>query len=74
MPHEYQTARGILRLYRLRRRWSVEFNGHRHGEWSSPDEAVRALARHRSGLAEWDRGKAHVPDDLLDWRPFGEAL
>jgi hypothetical protein len=32
------------------------------------------VARHRSGLADWDRRRIEAPDDLLDWRPLGDSL
>jgi hypothetical protein len=74
MAYEFSSADGVLRLVRKQRQWIVDFNGDQAGPWRSPDAAVQALARHRSGLAEWDEGKSVVPDDLLDWRPLGESL
>ena len=74
MAYEYPTEAGVLRLLTIQRRWAAQFNGHLHGQWHSPDAAVIAVARHRSGLPEWDRVQADVPDDLLDWRPLGESL
>ena len=74
MAYEYATASGVLRLFRVGRCWSVEFDGHRRGRWSSPDEAAVAAACHRSGVPEWDRKRSDVSDDLLDWRPLGESL
>ncbi|HEY8290337.1 MAG TPA: hypothetical protein VIG49_13780 [Acetobacteraceae bacterium] len=44
-------------------------------QWPSPDAAVVAIARHRSGLSEWDNAPAQdVSADVLDWRALGESL
>ncbi len=74
MAYEFSTAEGVLRLVRRQRHWVVAFKGRQAGPWRSPDAAVQALVRRRSGLAEWDEGRSVVPDDLLDWRPLGESL
>jgi len=74
MAYEYPTPAGVLRLFRVQRHWAVQFKGHRSGDWQSPDAAAVAVARHRSGLAEWDGQRSDVSDDLLDWRPLGESL
>jgi hypothetical protein len=55
-------------------RWRLHFAGRRRGRWPSPDEAARAAAQHKSGLAEWDRKRVEAPDDLIDWRPLGDSL
>jgi len=74
MAFEYSTSAGVLRLLRIQRRWAVQFNGRRSGEWHSPDAAATAAARHETGLLAWDRQRSDVSDDLLDWRPLGESL
>jgi hypothetical protein len=74
MAYEYPTAKGVLRLLRIQRHWTLQFNGRRLGQWRSPDDAVIAVARHRSGLSEWDRHRLVVSSDLLDWRPLGDSL
>ncbi len=74
MAYEYPTAAGTLRLIVKRRRWAVQFNGRWFGQWRSPDDAAAAVARHETGLSEWDRERFNAPDDLLDWRPLGESL
>jgi hypothetical protein len=74
MAYEYPSAAGTLRLFHVQGRWLLHFAGRRAGGWRSPDVAVKAVARHRSGLAEWDRRRIEAPDDLLDWRPLGDSL
>jgi hypothetical protein len=74
MAYEYPTPAGVLRLLRVQRHWAVQFKGRRSGDWRSPDAAAVAVARHRSGLVEWDRQRSDVSGDLLDWRPLGESL
>lgn len=54
--------------------WVIQFNGHLHGQWRSPDAAAIAVAQHQSGLPEWDREQSDASNDLLDWRPLGESL
>jgi hypothetical protein len=74
MAYEYPSAAGVLRLMQIRGRWHVHFAGRRTGRWSSPEVAAQAVARHRSGLEEWDRKRVDAPADLLDWRPLGDSL
>ncbi len=74
MAYEYPSAAGVLRLIRVRGRWLLHFSGRRSQRWSSPDEAARAVARHQSGLPEWDRKPDEAPEDLLDWRPLEDSL
>jgi hypothetical protein len=74
MAFEYPTASGVVRLLKVQRIWSVQFNGHQRGRWHSPDAAAIAVVRHRSGLPEWDRGQSDASNDLLDWRPLGDSL
>jgi hypothetical protein len=74
MSYECPTTGGIIRLTRGKHRWCLEFAGSRRSKWRSPDAAVAAAARYKSGLPEWDRQQADVPDDLLDWRPLGDSL
>jgi hypothetical protein len=74
MAYEYPSAAGTLWLMRDGRRWLVQFAGRRSGPWPSPDVAAKAVARHQSGLRDWDRRRVDAPEDLLDWRPLGESL
>ena len=74
MAYEYPSAAGTVRLIRIEGRWLLHFGGRRSGRWPSPDEAARAVARHQSGLAAWDRRRIEAPEDLLDWRPLGDSL
>jgi hypothetical protein len=74
MAYEYPSAAGILLLTKVGGRWHVHFAGRQAGRWSSPDVAVQAVARHKSGLEEWDRKRVEAPADLLDWRPLGDSL
>jgi len=74
MAYEYPTMAGVVLLLRVQRNWAIQFNGHLHGQWRSPDAAATAVAQHRSGLPEWDREQSDASDNLLDWRPLGESL
>ena len=74
MAYEYPSAAGTVRLVEVEGRWLLHFAGRRTGRWVSPDVAAKAVARHQSGLAVWDRKRVDAPEDLLDWRPLGESL
>ena len=74
MAYEYPSAAGTLRLVRVEGRWLLHYGGRRSGRWPSPDVAAKAVARHRSGLPDWDRQPIDAPEDLLDWRPLGDSL
>ena len=74
MAYEYPSTAGVVHLIRADGRWLLHFQGKRAGPWLSPDQAARAVARHRSGLSAWDRRRLEAPEDLLDWRPLGESL
>jgi len=74
MAFEYPSVAGVLHLIRVQGHWRLQFDGSWAGIWPSADAAAEAIARHRSGLMTWDRGRAEVPEDLLDWRPLGESL
>jgi hypothetical protein len=74
MAYEYPSTAGTVRLMEVEGRWRLHFAGRRSGRWSSPDIAARAVARHQSGLAVWDRRRIEAPEDLLDWRPLGDSL
>ena len=74
MAYEFKSDAGLLRLQRQERQWVMHFKGDQCGVWPTPEAAVRAVARHRSGLTAWDAMRAHAPDDVLDWRPLGESL
>ena len=74
MAYEYPSTAGAVRLIQVRGKWLLHFAGRRSGRWPSPDAAARAVARHQSGLAAWDRQRLEAPEDLLDWRPLGDSL
>jgi hypothetical protein len=74
MAYEYPTTAGMIRLLRVGQCWAIEFDGCSNGRWHSPDDAVSAVACHRTGLAGWDQAQVAVPDDLLRWRPLGDSL
>jgi hypothetical protein len=74
MPYEYVTAIGVLRLVRLPGGWTIVFNGGRGGQWPTADAATRAVARHQSGVPEWDQAQHEAPEDLLRWRPLGNSI
>jgi hypothetical protein len=74
MAYEHPSAVGTISVMQIRKRWQLHFAGRCHGRWPSPDAAMKAAARHESGLSDWDRTRAEVSDDLLDWRPLGESL
>jgi hypothetical protein len=74
MAYEYESSAGVVRLVRMRRLWRCEFAGNQNGKWRSPDAAATAVARHRSGLSDWDGRHAEAPHDLLDWRPLTDSL
>ncbi|HXT80653.1 MAG TPA: hypothetical protein VN702_13905 [Acetobacteraceae bacterium] len=76
MAYEYPTTVGVLRLFRDNNHWAMQFRGRRSTmQWPSPDAAAAAIARHRSGLREWDDARSQdAPADVLDWRALGESL
>ena len=74
MAYEYPSAAGVLRLTKAQGRWLMNFAGRRAGRWPTPDEAAKAVARHKSGHVAWDTIRLEAPDDLLDWRPLGDSL
>lgn len=74
MAYEYPTEAGTVRLVEDHGRWLLLFAGRRCGRWQSPDLAAQAVARHQSGLANWDHQQVEAPEDLLDWRPLGSSL
>jgi hypothetical protein len=74
MAYEYPSVAGMLRLMKVRGRWLIHYAGCWSGRWPSPDIAAKAIARHRSGLPEWDGKGVEAPDDLPAWRPLGDSL
>ena len=74
MAYEYPSTAGTVLLVQNRGRWLLHFAGRSVGRWASPELAAWAVARHRSGLDDWDRRRLEAPEDLLDWRPLGESL
>jgi hypothetical protein len=71
MAYEYPTGGDTLRLLLVGCPWAIESRGCRRGHWSLVYDAVTAAVRHSTGLAEWDRTRFIVSDDLLRWRPIG---
>ena len=61
MAYEYRSTAGTVLLVQTKDRWLLHFAGRRSGRWPSPDEAARAVARHQSGLAVWDRRRIEAP-------------
>jgi hypothetical protein len=74
MAFEHPTSAGVVRLTKTGARWTLRFSGKRRGRWQSPDEAADAVARHQTGLSEWDDGREQVSQDIIDWRPIGESI
>jgi hypothetical protein len=74
MPYEYPTAGGVPRLLKAECRWAIEFDGCRRSRWTSPNAAAKAVARHSTALAAWDRSPLAVSDDLLRLWPIGDNL
>ena len=74
MAYEYPSLAGTVRLVQVGDHWGLYFAGRHSGNWPSPDMAAKAVARHQSGLAAWDRRRGEAPEDLLDWQPLGDSL
>jgi hypothetical protein len=74
MAFEHPTSAGLARLTKIGRVWTFSFVGKKRGSWRSPDEAAQAVGRHKTGLAQWDKCREVVSQDLLDWRPLGESI
>jgi hypothetical protein len=74
MAFEYPTSAGVVRLARAGDAWTVRFTGKRRGRWPSPDAAAEAVARHQTGLSQWDERQEPVSRDIIDWRPIGESI
>jgi hypothetical protein len=74
MAFEYPTSAGLVQLTKVGRFWMFSFIGQRRGHWRSPDAAAHAVARHQTGLPQWDKRRDPVPEDLIDWRPLGESI
>ena len=74
MAFEYPTSAGVVRLTKAGHAWTVRFVGKRRGRWHSPDDAAKAVARHQTGLQQWDEQREPVSQDIIDWRPLGESI
>ena len=74
MAFEYPTSVGLARLTKVGRVWTFSFVGKKRGRWRSPDEAAQAVARHKTGLPQWDKRREPVSQDLIDWRPLGKSI
>jgi hypothetical protein len=74
MAFEHPTSAGLVERTKVGRIWTFRFIGKRRGRWRSPDDAARAVARHRTGMAQWDDRHEPVSPDLIDWRPTGESI
>jgi hypothetical protein len=74
MAFEYPTPVGVVWLSKARGAWTVRFTGKGHGRWRSPDAAAKAVARHQTGLPQWDGQREPVSQDIIDWRPLGDSI
>ena len=74
MAFEYPTSAGTVRLAKTGHGWAVQFVGKKRGRWRSADDAVQAIARHKTGLPQWDNNREPVSQDIIDWRPLGESI
>jgi len=75
MAYEYPTELGSILIYeRPQGVWTAALKGRSHGTWPSADHAAKAISRHASGLATWNRRQLDVSSDLIDWRPLGASL
>jgi hypothetical protein len=74
MAFEYPTVTGVVELINDGERWRVRYADRESGGWQSADDAARAVASHKTGLAKWDRKRQLVPADLLEWRPTGDSI
>jgi hypothetical protein len=74
MAFEYPTSAGMARLTKVGCVWTFSFVGTKGGRWRSPDDAALAVARHRTGLPQWDKRREPVSQDLIDWRPLGDSI
>ena len=70
---DHRPRGGILCVLKTGWWWAIQFKGCQRTRWTSADDAVMAAVRH-SGLADWDRTRLSVSDDLLRCRPIGENL
>ena len=74
MAFEYPSSAGTVRLAKVGRAWAVQFVGKKRGRWGSPDAAAKAVARHKTGLPQWDDQREPVSQDIIDWRPLGDSI
>lgn len=74
MAYEYPTSAGVVRLTEAGHTWTVRFVGKHLGHWRSSDDAAEAVARHETGLQQWDDLDEPVSQDIIDWRPLGESI
>jgi hypothetical protein len=74
MAFEYPTSAGTVRLAQVGHAWAVQYVGEKRGRWRSPDDAAKAVARHETGLPQWDECREPVSQDIIDWRPLGDSI
>ena len=74
MAFEYSTSAGTVRLVKAGRGWAVQYIGKKQGRWRSPDDAAKAVARHQTGLPQWDDRREPVSQDIIDWRPIEDSI
>jgi hypothetical protein len=74
MAFEYRTSAGVVGLTKAGDGWTVRFLGKQRGRWRSPDDAAQAVARHQTGLPQWDARREPASQDIIDWRPLGESI
>jgi hypothetical protein len=71
MAFEHPASAGLARLTKVGRVWTFSFVGKKGGRWRSPDAAALAVARHQTGLSQWDKCREPVSQD---WRPLRESI
>jgi hypothetical protein len=74
MAYEHPTSAGLAQLTKVGSAWTFSFVGKKRGRWRSPDSAALAVARHQTGLSQWDKRREPVSEDLIDWRPVGDEI
>jgi hypothetical protein len=74
MGFEFPTSAGTVRLDKAGRGWAVRYVGKKRGLWRSPDDAAIAVARHKTGLPQWDECREPVSQDIIDWRPLDDSI
>ena len=75
MAFEYRSEAGLIRLFKVRRRWRVTVANEVAGSWPSPDQAAESVAGRSTGLSVLDGAEdLLVPAQLIDWAPTDENI